>query len=324
MMATVEGPGIDPKWEKSWKMHWRFIEEMRRNDASAYRSELMHFASRGTTIVQPLFPPEPTDPPRQAWESSFLSSTLSTCAMVTLGWFEISSIKQKRWASSTGVHAFAASYTKQMIDMANHAKFERRHSGRTLQSLSPESVLLTALGLVLGCKEQAFTLARMQLSAHRRGYVGNADRFPVCHFMFRLLADFLGEAVPQGSGDAVSEPILSALFDTWRTPDPALLAPLCLGACDIHTFRSQPQSPRQIFFDFGDLKRTPIEILLLFKLRLSLGLDNPVLEHPIMATALGKLPEEVPFEPDSLVTAVRARMVAEGYDEQAIAAMYAS
>lgn len=317
-MATVDSPGIDPKWEKMWKMHWRLIEDMRRNESSGYRSELLHFASRGTTILQPLFPLEPTDPPRQAWESSFLRSTLSTCAKVTLGWFEISSIKQKRWASSIGVHAFAVSYTEQMMYMDHHAKFELRHADRTLQALPPESVLMTALGLVLGCKEQALTLARMQLTAHRRGFFSHADQLPVCHFMFRLLADFLGEPAPQGSADAVSEPLLDALFAAWRTPDPALLAPLCLAACDIHTARCRPQSRSQLYFDFGELKRTPIEILLLFKLRQALGLDNPVIEHPMMDTALGKLPEEVPFEPDSLLTAVRARMMAEGYDEQAI------
>ena len=64
--------------------------------------------------------------------------------------------------------------------------------------------------------------------------------------------------------------------------------------------------------------RTPIEILLLFKLRQLIGLQNPVLDHPLMNSPLGVLPSEVVFEPDDIIRRVRDRMREDGYDEMEI------
>ncbi|NHZ63443.1 hypothetical protein [Massilia genomosp. 1] len=114
---------------------------------------------------------------------------------------------------------------------------------------------------------------------------------------------------------------MNALFDAWRTPDPASLVDLCIAVCDIHTLRSLPYGRGEFLYEFSEMQRVPIEILLMFKLRQMLGLDNPVIDHPLMSTALGALPQEVAFAPDELITRVRARMVSEGFDEAAIVAL---
>jgi hypothetical protein len=69
--------------------------------------------------------------------------------------------------------------------------------------------------------------------------------------------------------------------------------------------------------------RVPIEILLVFKLRSLIGLQNPHLEHPIMDTAFGILPPEIGFQPDLLTARVRARMSQDGYDEAEIVSLAA-
>lgn len=143
------------------------------------------------------------------------------------------------------------------------------------------------------------------------------DIFHALHFMLRLLADYFG-APPYPLGTkGRSEPIFLALFDVWRHPDPEVLAPACLAALDFHTWRWAHKEWGPEFWHYH-----PIEILLLFRLRKDLGLTNPVLDHPLMNTPLGVLPEEVPCDPaeDDLLRRVRARMEQDGFDEAAILA----
>ena len=93
---------------------------------------------------------------------------------------------------------------------------------------------------------------------------------------------------------------------------------IALAACDFHTHRFKIGKGKDFYeFENGDWTRTPFEILLVFKLRQKLGLKNPKLDHPLMNTALGELPPEVPFEP-MIGYAGAARMVREGYDEDTI------
>jgi hypothetical protein len=64
-----------------------------------------------------------------------------------------------------------------------------------------------------------------------------------------------------------------------------------LAACDaFDVFRE---------FSNGTWSRTPLAILLVFKLRGLLGLRNPELDHPLMNSVLGKLPPDHQFVPDT-------------------------
>lgn len=56
----------------------------------------------------------------------------------------------------------------------------------------------------------------------------------------------------------------------------------------------------------------------MLKLRQILGLSWPVVEHPLMNETFCILPEEIPFQPDDLISRVRARMVADWYNEDQI------
>jgi hypothetical protein len=181
----------------------------------------------------------------------------------------------------------------------------------------------TALGVIIGCQDQAFRLARLQFVAYRKGAY-HSDVLPIFMFILRILADYLNEPALAPSSASQAEPIMTALFDCWREPDAGSLTELCLAACDFHTHRCRAKGSLLFEFERSSWKYFPIEILLLFKLRQLIGLSNPVLDHPIMNTTLGKLPErEVSFDeiahgPDDLIYRVRKRMMEDGYDEDAI------
>ena len=98
------------------------------------------------------------------------------------------------------------------------------------------------------------------------------------------------------------------------------LAPLVVAACDIHTHRcQQAKAPDQKYeFDNGRWTQAPIEILLLFRLREKLGLSNPAVDHPLMNTALGKLPERQSCQPNDLLNRVLDRMMRDGFDEEKV------
>jgi hypothetical protein len=262
---------------------------------------------------------DPVVPPYRGWESSYVSGAMVAGRPQSF-FFEKSGVEgilDARLASQ----AFAASYTGQMIEHYRHEMFPTRFPGRILQRLSMRSVVFTALGVIIGCEWEAHRLARIQLAAFRKGYFGDKCYYPIFNFVLRLLADYLNDQPLVLEGDAIKEPTLNALFDSWRLAEPTALQDIALAVCDFHTHRFKVGKGKNFYeFENGDWTRTPFEILLLFKLRQKLGLRNPKLDHPLMNTALGQLPTEVSFQPDDLIARVRDRMAREGYDEDAIAA----
>lgn len=92
------------------------------------------------------------------------------------------------------------------------------------------------------------------------------------------------------SGEALADPVFTGLFESWRTPDADALVPLCLAACDYHSYRCQ-QGDKSSFFKFERMTftRTPNAMLVLFRLRAYLGLENPAIDHPLMNSPSGTL-----------------------------------
>lgn len=127
-------------------------------------------------------------------------------------------------------------------------------------------------------------------------------------FMLRLFANWRGDVVHAWPAFASSEPIYEAILSLWREPDQEILKPWLLAACDRHTHQSRPDT-ETLFFDFSSFPRMPLEILLLFRLRESLGLINPHLEHPLMEAPFDRLPvPQSPYIPDKLVVGTLERV----------------
>jgi hypothetical protein len=92
-------------------------------------------------------------------------------------------------------------------------------------------------------------------------------------------------------------------------PDPAEITPLTLAACDRHTHQARTNS-RKEFFELprGEMWYVPFEILSVLRLRESMELPNPELDHPLMKTALARLePITAPYT-DALLDSVLAMM----------------
>lgn len=137
-------------------------------------------------------------------------------------------------------------------------------------------------------------------------------------FMLRLFADWAGDVCHTWPDYLHDEPVYETLLQIWRTPNPENLVAWLLTACDRHTHRvMHADHPAHDFHDAG-LIRTPIEILLLLRLREWEGLANPVLDHPLMTAPFDRLPEAQPVpEADAWIrkALARAREDWPNYDE---------
>jgi hypothetical protein len=325
-VKKIERPGISPRWLGHWKTNCRTIRAIGDESLPDEIRELEHYAQQGRTLREEKHPREVVvNPPFLSWEI-YLEVPFSMLATSHLNELEVSGIKGNPFDTTLALSSFAANYTCRMIELRSLIRFPVRFPGRTAQSGLPpslEKIPYTALGMVIGCRKEAFRLARLQLAAHRKEYFSKAQEFYAgSHFILRLLADYLDEAPLVLRGEALSHPIYNALMEIWRQPDADALVHACLAACDEHTHRVVPNKKSGEFCEFGQWMRTPVEILLLFKLRQLLGLSNPKLDHPIMNTPLGVLPPEVSFVPEDLIKRVRDRMMMDGYDEEAIVADY--
>jgi len=122
-------------------------------------------------------------------------------------------------------------------------------------------------------------------------------------FMMQMFADWRGDVAHNWPAYAYDEPVYHGLLERWRDPDAASLVPWLRAACNLHTHQAARETSTY-FFDFSDyiLVRTPIEILMLYRLRQLLGLENPELDHPLLETPFDRLPDPQPnYAPDDLM-----------------------
>jgi hypothetical protein len=138
--------------------------------------------------------------------------------------------------------------------------------------------------LVRGWEKEALSLfqqVRKHIGENRFNKISDESN-PSQYFVLRLVADSQGQ--PR-TGDG--EPLFAALLSHWQTPDADALAPLLLAACDRHTHvAARTDGPLWLADTYY-----PFEVLAVLRWRLLRGLTNPLLEHPLMSTPLGALPE---------------------------------
>ena len=314
-MKVPRRPGVYPKWSRSWKATRSNLVKWRDIHGPDTTKELDHYARHGRRATPGHV--MRGNPPYRSWENNQLDMDLHLLGLLRVFELEQRGMAGEAFDSTLAMHAFAAVYTSQVIALEFHNQAPARFGGTQSSGLETDAIPFTALGLVAGCRAEALKLGRAQTAAYRKGWYQNdtAD-FPIFIFILRMLAAYLEEPAIR-LNRAAAHPILTALFDLRRAPGTEELQQVCLAACDLHTHQYKPGGE---FEHIAIWARTPIEILLLFKLRQLAGLPNPQLDHPLMNTPLGQLPQEVTFAPDELVTRVRARMTKSGYDEAAILA----
>jgi len=172
-----------------------------------------------------------------------------------------------------------------------------QHSGG-LQCWILEVANTAACCLALGWTDRAVMLFRQLAEGIARGAFGDYDtkktkpffQRRTQFFLLRMVAEWQGIPLPPLPPQADDEPLFSALLSHWRAPDAAALAPLLLAACDRHTHLVLIRKDSPDFHTDGALTYVPFEILAVLRIREILGLPNPALDHPLMATAFGTLP----------------------------------
>lgn len=130
-------------------------------------------------------------------------------------------------------------------------------------------------------------------------------------FVLRLIGDWQGWPERNWPSCAYDEPLFTGLLERWRDEDPAALTPFLLAACDRHTHQARYDS-NKAFFDlpWSGMEYVPSEVLAVLRLRSLSGLRNPdasALDHPLMNTQLGRLPEVSAPCTDHLLEDVLAR-----------------
>lgn len=169
-----------------------------------------------------------------------------------------------------------------------------------------------AIDFILGRVEEGIYQGYLTHAVLNRGYqlqLSYEERHRRVHaFMLRLFADWRGDIRHEWPPFASSVPIYEGILERWRETDPEKLTPWLLAACDRHTHESKRDSETK-FYDCSAFPRTPLEILLLFRLRELLGLQNPILKHPLIEAPFDKLPEhQPPFVPNELIEGTLARV----------------
>lgn len=125
-------------------------------------------------------------------------------------------------------------------------------------------------------------------------------------FGLTIIGDWLGKPLDLDKHALPRDPAWGQLVAHWREPDPEKLQPILVNACDTHIERIALTS-RELDsgnFEFGSPFEAvyPAEILAILNLRRSLGLQNPLIDHPLMDTPYAKLTcPGMRFEPDELL-----------------------
>lgn len=213
------------------------------------------------------------------------------------------------------------------LDYFWHTKMTHAHDGQGLEMQDFEVITNSmAYCFMLGWIEQAIYQGYLVHAALNQDH--QLCRYGVSHkhahtFMLRLFADWRGDVSHPFLEWAYEVPLYEGLLERWRDPDPEAIKPWLQLACEYHAHEAKQDSSRN-FYDFGDFRimRTPLEIHMILRLRELEGLQNPRIEHELMAPPFDVLmPPQPVLPPDELMLETLKRVREEWPDFDQVTAL---
>jgi len=149
--------------------------------------------------------------------------------------------------------------------------------------------LLLAKSLALGLVTEGEAIGQESLVGVKDGrFYGTSSK--LTPFVLKVFAKWKQIALPKEFAFDVPEPYQELIDNLTATADEIL--PAIRRACDFHLSRSKYHTKDETFEFAGPVKTVyPVDILYVCRIREILGLSNPEVDHPLMKTPLGKLPE---------------------------------
>jgi len=313
-MKTLESyDQIYPKWSTGIK---RNLNRMAKNSATflAARQELLPYLS-----VENLTDAPSLSPPFDIWERGGLDSDIRCVTNGYLDAAEVAGYTGKPDSICLAARAFEYAQLGIYAELEQCRRYELRFDRPSQVKMFMSDVRHLGTGCWLGKTDETIRLGRLLIQAYRNQWFIHPS-YPIFSFMLSVVADYMKEPPLQLVGEAAENSLFKELLQHWATTDMALITRLTLAACNYHTHRCQPDKNRE-WYEFaygGNGMLWPIEINLLFRLREISGLENPIIDHPLMNTTLGKLQAPQACESDDIMLKVRAKMRTEGFDEDAI------
>ena len=320
--------GIAPRWPRIWARTKKLIDIESVSDLSREVDELERYIETGITDLSREIDSEVEQvavvPEYENWERNVFSPMISYATGLRY-LFEKESEENKSWDLQFAARSFSAFRISFYSHFHTYFLYERRWGRKNPRLMRFEDVAMLSMGLIIGAKEQVEVMLKMFVHAFKNDYFLDDDEYSIYFFMLRIMADYFGLEEVSAKHERQLEPLFTELFAKWREPDPTAISDLVVAACDFHTHRCMPNTEDEWReFSNGIWVVIPIEILTLFKLREMLGLENPVVDHPMMVPPFEKLPDEIDVQPDDLVSRTLKRMHREGFDEAKIEAMIAT
>lgn len=274
-----------------------------------YISTGLFSASRGFPEVTPAY---------QLWETTYLEAGMRVLASRRIHSLELFCVKGGSFDVSLAGNAVMYMYYSLLIIHHIFAlqlkRFGRRGGGKR----GMEVILFAVLAFLIGKNSVAKNIFLLVLMSYKKDELVHRQ-YPVYCFLLKMFSDYFDEPLVVSAGETDGDILFQRLFEEWKNPDHELLKELCVEVCDYHLSRCKPDKGNK-WYEFSNLSWSlwPIEINLLFKLRELLGLENPDVNHPLMNTALGQLPEEKEFVMDDLLLQLLSRMESQGFDENEV------
>lgn len=229
----------------------------------------------------------------------------STSLSLLSGWHSINFIVKILARDQEGIVDIYRSLRYDLWELLGIARLyemdQRKNKGSRL-SLNRSSLVL-AKAITLGCFQEAEHIGQILLTGIHTGlfYGLTGSGSNLAPFVLNLFCQWKSFPLPIEGISGLLD-FYQKILMSWKSEGLVELETGLQDACDFHTFRSQTHTQKE-FFEFCDpeYRIYPVEILMVSRLRQTLGLSLPQMNHPLMNSPLGRLYDVIDFPEDPLL-----------------------